>query len=71
MAEDREEEIRRLMEIAARAGEQERVAEWLRTHPDARTLPWILIDPASGRARVCFPAETRPERRGRPKKNPP
>jgi len=59
------------MEIAARVGEQDRLADWLRAHPHAPKLPWILTHPASGRARVCYPAERKPERRGRRKKNRP
>lgn len=67
MANERQKEIERLMQIASRIGAQDALAEWLRTHPHARVLPSILTDSASGRPRVCYPSDA-PRRRGRPKK---
>lgn len=68
MAESREDQIRRLLEIAARAGQREELEHWLRSHPDARVLPWILSGSSSGAVRVCYPQDKPPERRGRPRK---
>ena len=70
MADSREDQISRLMEIAARIGQQEELERWLRSHPNARVLPWILSGSSTGAARIFYPEDRPPERRGRPRKKP-
>ena len=68
MTDSHEDEIRQLMQIAARIGEEAALTQWLRAHPHAPVLPWILSGSSNGRPRICYPSERPGERRGRRKK---